>query len=277
MPVDMGWNEIAGFALAIAVSGVVSGLLAGIFGIGGGAVVVPVFYQVFGLFGVDESVSMHLSVGSSLAIIIPTSIRSLLGHRARGVVDMDLLHSFAASSGGRRRARLDRGGLHFERRPAADLCGLRACSSASACSSTAKAGGSARSFPGIPGDRSPATVIGFFSTLMGIGGGIMNNTFMTLYGRPIHQAVATSSGVGALIAIPGTIGYIWAGWGKPGLPLASTGYVNWIAVALVIPIALIITPYGVRIAHALSRRHLEIGFGLFCLFVSARFFVSLYG
>ena len=90
MPVDMGWNEIVGFALAIAVSGVVSGLLAGIFGIGGGAVVVPVFYQVFGLFGVDESVSMHLSVGSSLAIIIPTSIRSLFGHRARGVVDMAL-------------------------------------------------------------------------------------------------------------------------------------------------------------------------------------------
>ena len=113
-------------------------------------------------------------------------------------------------------------------------------------------------------------MIGFFSTLMGIGGGIMNNTFMTLYGRPMHQAVATSSGVGVLIAIPGTIGYIWAGWGNPFLPVASTGYINWIAVALVIPIALIVTPYGVRLAHWMTRRHLETGFGLFCLFVSAR-------
>jgi uncharacterized membrane protein YfcA len=98
---------------------------------------------------------------------------------------------------------------------------------------------------------------------------------MTLYGRPIHQAVATSAGVGVLIAIPGTFGYIWAGWGNPLLPPASTGFVNWIAVALIIPIALIITPYGVRIAHGLKKRHLEIGFGLFCLFVSARFFISL--
>ena len=117
--------------------------------------------------------------------------------------------------------------------------------------------------------------MGFLSALMGIGGGIMNNTFMTLYGRPLHQAVATSAGVGVLIAIPGTIGYIWAGWGDPWLPFGSTGYINWIAVALVIPVTLVVAPYGVRIAHWLSKRHLEIGFGLFCLIVSARFFASL--
>jgi uncharacterized membrane protein YfcA len=129
--------------------------------------------------------------------------------------------------------------------------------------------------PGNPWRAIVGAAIGFFSTLMGIGGGVLNNTFMSLYGRPMHQAVATSSGVGVLIAIPGTIGYIWAGWGNPLLPVASTGYINWIAVALIIPIALVITPYGVRIAHWMSKRHLEIGFGLFCLFVAARFFVSL--
>ena len=129
--------------------------------------------------------------------------------------------------------------------------------------------------PGNPWRSIVGVVIGFFSTLMGIGGGVINNTFMSLYGRPMHQAVATSSGVGVLIAIPGTIGYIWAGWGNPLLPAASTGYINWVAVALIIPIALVITPYGVRIAHWMSKRHLEIGFGLFCLFVSIRFFVSL--
>ena len=117
--------------------------------------------------------------------------------------------------------------------------------------------------------------IGYFSTLMGIGGGVMNNTFMTLYGRPMHEAVATSSGVGVMIAIPGTLGYVWAGWGAPGLPPGSTGFVNWIAVAIIIPIALLVTPWGVQLAHALSRRQLEISFGLFCVFVSARFFSSL--
>jgi len=110
---------------------------------------------------------------------------------------------------------------------------------------------------------------------MGIGGGIMNNTFMTLYGRPLHQAVATSSGIGLLIAVPGAIGYLWAGWGNSDLPFGSTGFINWIAVGLVIPTALAVAPLGVAIAHRLSRRRLEVGFGLFCLLVSARFFVSL--
>src|SRR3990170_99616 len=92
--VDLGWGEIASFAAAISAAGIVSGLLAGLFGIGGGAVLVPVFYQVLGLVNVDESVRMHVSVGSSLAIIIPTAIRSFIAHKARGAVDMDLLKSF---------------------------------------------------------------------------------------------------------------------------------------------------------------------------------------
>src|SRR5690606_40778045 len=106
-------------------------------------------------------------------------------------------------------------------------------------------------------------------------GSVMNYTYIPLYGRPMHQAVATSSGVGVMIAIHGTLGYISAGWGAPGLPVASTGYVTWIAVALIIPIALIVTPWGVRLAHALTKRQLEVAFGLFCIFVSVRFFWSL--
>jgi uncharacterized membrane protein YfcA len=93
----------------------------------------------------------------------------------------------------------------------------------------------------------------------------------------MHQAVATSAGVGVLIAIPGTIGYVWAGWGDPRLPVASTGYVNWIAVALILPITILVTPYGVKLAHVMKKRQLEIAFGAFLLFVSARFFWSLYG
>jgi uncharacterized membrane protein YfcA len=271
---DMGWGEIAGFAAAIAAAGVVSGLLAGLFGIGGGAVIVPVFYQVFGLFGVDESVRMHVSVGSSLAIIVPTAFRSFMAHKARGAVDMDLLKSFlipvpvgvvlaslAAASISSEELRMIFAVLAL-------LFGIRLLFNRESW----RLGGH---LPGNPWRALTGMVIGFFSTLMGIGGGIMNGTFMTLYGRPMHQAVATSSGVGLLIAIPGTVGYIWAGWGNPDLPIASTGYINWIAVALVIPIALIVTPYGVQLAHWLKKRHLEIGFGLFCLFVSARFFMSL--
>ena len=120
-------------------------------------------------------------------------------------------------------------------------------------------------------------LIGFFSTLMGIGGGILNNTFMTLFGRPIHQAVATSAGVGVLISIPGVFGYVWAGWNDALLPPLSAGFVNLVGVALLIPISVLAAPLGVRIAHAMTRRQLETGFGLFLLFVAARFALSLIG
>src|SRR5690606_1283401 len=113
--------------------------------------------------------------------------------------------------------------------------------------------------PGQPARFAVGTAFGLISGLMGIGGGVLNNTFMTLYGRSIHQAVATSAGVGVLISIPGLFGYIWAGWGDEGLPPASTGFVNWIAVALIIPIAMLVTPYGAKLAHAMSKRQLEIG------------------
>jgi uncharacterized membrane protein YfcA len=120
------------------------------------------------------------------------------------------------------------------------------------------------------------TGIGILSGLMGVGGGVVNNTFMTLYGRSIHQAVATSSGLGVLISLPGLLGYLWAGWGNELLPPASTGYINWIAVLLTIPITLITAPIGARIAHALSKKHLERAFGLFLVFVSAQFFYGVF-
>ena len=118
-------------------------------------------------------------------------------------------------------------------------------------------------------------LIGFLSTLMGIGGGILNNTFMTLYGRTMLQAVATSSGVGVLVSIPAVVGYIVGGWGIAGLPPFSAGYVNLLALVLLIPLAVLTAPLGVRVAHALSRRQLEIGFGIFLLVVAARFIASL--
>ena len=271
---DLPFGEIAVFALAIAASGVVSGLMAGVFGIGGGAVLVPVFYQVFGLLEVDEAVRMHLAVGSSLAIIIPTSLRSFTSHRARGAVDMELLRSFylpipvGVVLASLTAALITSEGLRIIFAVITLVVALRLLFNRESWRIGTE-------IPGNPGRSIIGVVIGYFSTLMGIGGGVMNNTFMTLYGRPMHEAVATSSGVGVMIAIPGTIGYVWAGWGAVGLPLGSTGFVNWIAVAIIIPIALVVTPWGVRLAHALSKRQLEIAFGLFCVFVSARFFWSL--
>ena len=271
---DFTVMELAPLAAGVIVAGVVAGFLAGVFGIGGGAIMVPVFYQAFGIVGIPESVRMHVAVGSSLAIIVPTSIRSFQAHRKRGAVDMALLRSFlvpvpagviAASLVA---AHLTSGGLRLTFAIIAIAVGLRLLFNRESW----RLG---KDIPGNPWRSIYGVLVGFFSTLMGIGGGVMNNTFMTVFGRPMHQAVATSSGVGVLISIPGVFGYIWAGWGHPDLPPLSTGYVNWVAVAILIPLSLFMAPIGVKAAHALSKRQLEIGFGLFLLFVAARFFYSL--
>ncbi|MBL0374873.1 sulfite exporter TauE/SafE family protein [Rhizobium sp. KVB221] len=268
------FQELAVFALALIAAGAVAGLLAGLFGVGGGAILVPVFYQVYGLFGVPEAVRTHVAVGTSLAIIVPTSIRSFHAHWKRGAVDMDILRNWtiwvplgticapviAAYIAGRE--------LRIIFAVLSLLIAIRMFLN--------------RQHWRL-GDDVPKGVantaagfgIGLFSGLMGIGGGVMSNLWMTLFGKTVHQSVATSSGVGVLISIPGLIGYIWAGWGASGLPPFSTGFVNWITVALVMPLTLYVAPYGVRLAHSLSRRQLEIGFGLFLTAVSIRFFVSL--
>ncbi|PTM95209.1 sulfite exporter TauE/SafE family protein [Mycoplana dimorpha] len=269
-------TDLIVFALALAAAGVVSGLLAGIFGIGGGAILVPVFYQVFGYLDVPEAVRMHLSIGTSIAIIVPTSLRSFTGHRKLGVVDLELLKGWivalplGAILAAVIAALISSQGLRLIFVAIAFAVALRMLLDQPHW----RLG---RDLPPNPWRWIAGVVIGTLSGLMGIGGGVLNNTFMTMYGRPIHQAVATSSGVGVLISIPGLFGYIWAGWGAPGLPPLSTGFVNWIAVALIIPIALAVTPYGVKLAHALSRRQLEIGFGVFLLLVGARFLYSIYG
>ena len=269
-------GEVIGLALALVASGAVAGLLAGVFGIGGGAVLVPVLYQFLTWLGVDEAVRMHISVATSLGIIVPTSIRSFLAHKQRGAADLDLLKSWlipvpaGAVVASLVAAYVSGDGLKGIFAGIAVIVGLRMLFNRESW----KIG---NDIPGNPVRAICGGLIGFFSTLMGIGGGVMNNTFMTLFGRPIHQAVATSSGTGVLISIPGVIGMMWAGWGAAGLPAFSLGYVNILGVALIIPITTFAAPFGVKIAHALPRRYLEIFFGLFLLSVAARFAWSLWG
>ncbi|MEP3278488.1 MAG: sulfite exporter TauE/SafE family protein [Stappiaceae bacterium] len=274
MDLSISWNEIIPLALALIASGAVAGVLAGIFGIGGGAVLVPVLYQFLTTLGIDEGIRMHISVATSLAIIVPTSIRSFSAHKAKGAADLELLKSWlipvplgvvlasiiAAFVSGN-----DLKGIFAA---IALVVGLRMLFNKE----------SWRLGTDIPGNPLRAIcggLIGFFSTLMGIGGGVMNNTFMTLYGRPIHQAVATSAGTGVLISIPGTIGMILAGWDASNLPPFSLGYVNLLGVVLVIPITIFTAPIGVRIAHSLPKRTLEVAFGIFLLIVALRFAYGL--
>lgn len=263
------------FTILLLIAGAISGFLAGLFGIGGGTVLVPAFFQVFAAVGVPDSARMHLAVGSSLAIVVVTSIRSYVAHKRHNAVDQDLLRGWLFA--------VPAGALLASAAAAYMSSGMLRGVFAVVCILIAikllvgrddwRLG---KDLPSNPLRALVGAAIGFLSTLMGIGGGILNNTFMTAYGRPIHQAVATSAGIGMLIAIPGFLGYIWAGWGQAGLPPFSTGFVNWLAVGLLIPMSILVTPYGVRTAHAMPRRRLELLLGAYLVFVAARFGWSLF-
>lgn len=267
-------NDLIFLAVALMLSGAATGLLAGVFGVGGGAVIVPVLYEVFRVIGVAEEVRMPLVVGTSLAVIIPTSIRSFNAHRAKGMVDTSIIRTWAAPV-----VLGVAGGSLIARYAPADL--FKAVFVAVAFVSAMRllfASDRWKLGDDMPGPflmRVYGLIIGVLSALMGIGGGQLSSLFMTFYGRPIHQAVATSSGLGVLISIPGALGYIYAGWPKMDLlPPLSLGYVSLLGFLLFIPTSIWTAPIGARLAHRLSKRKLEVTFGLFLLVVCARFFAS---
>lgn len=275
-------TEVVELALMLVAVGAVSGFFAGIFGIGGGAILVPVFYECFRLAGVPLEVRMPLCIGTSLAIIIPTSISSFRAHYRRGAVDMSILKLWwiaivlgvAAGSVTARYAP--------ERLFKIVFVGV-AWSAALRLILARDNWKLGDVLPTGPAMRVYGFFIGLLSTLMGVGGGLFANLLMTFYGRPIHQAVATSSALAVLISIPGALGYVYAGWPAAArfpdvaalqLPF-SLGYVSLIGTLLVMPTALLVAPLGVRAAHAMSKRTLEIAFGSYLFIVGGRFVVSL--
>lgn len=268
-------GDLVFLAVSLVAAGAITGLLAGVFGVGGGAVIVPILYEVFRVIGVPEDVRMPLCVGTSLAVIIPTSIRSFNAHRAKGMVDMSILKIWAVP--------VVLGvivGSYIARFAPADLFKIIfvivAIFSALRLLFASDRWQLGTQMPGRVLMTVYGGVIGVLSALMGIGGGQLSSLFMTFYGRPIHQAVATSSGLGVLISIPGALGFIYAGWPKMDvLPPLSLGYVSLIGFILFIPTSIWTAPIGARLAHRLSKRKLEVVFGLFLLIVAARFIWTL--
>lgn len=264
-------QELLLLALALLSAGAVTGFLAGIFGVGGGAVIVPVLYSVFGAMGVPEEVRAPLCVGTSLAVIIPTSISSFRKHLSKGAVDMAILRLWAVPVV----IGVIVGSLVARVAPA-EVFKITFAAVASASAARLLFGRDswkiADTMPSNLVMRTYGGLIGVLSALMGIGGGQLSSLFMLFYGRPIHQAVATSSGLGVLISIPGTLGFVYAGWPKMDLlPPLSLGYVSILALVLMIPTSTLVAPMGASIAHKLPKRQLELAFGLFLAVVSARF------
>ena len=264
-------TELAAMLFA---AGAATGLLAGMFGVGGGAISVPILFFTFGELGSPPEIAMPLAVGTSLAIIVPTSIRSAYGHHQKGALDLAVLKTWLLPIliGVLTGAALARFAQPWVFQLAFVLVAQIIAFKLFFGKSTWRLGDH------LPVGRVMhiyGLLVGLSSSLMGIGGGALSTLILTLYGRHIHQAIATSAGVGLLISVPGAIGYIIAGWDKADLPFGTFGFVSWLALVCVVPETILMAGIGVRIAHRLSRRVLEKTFGVFLVVMSLRFISML--
>ncbi|EXS70226.1 sulfite exporter TauE/SafE family protein [Sphingobium sp. Ant17] len=254
--------------LSMLAAGLFAGFAAGIFGIGGGFVVVPALFVVLPLLGGTPEAIAHVAIGTSAATIIVTSIRSLLSHAKRGAVEFEILKSWApwiilgdgvgvllaGHVDGHILTMIFAGGvflmsLNFLLPKVGDKVISQDMPS-----------GIAR--VGIAGG------LGTFSALLGIGGGTIAIMVMTLCGRSIHRAIATASGVGTLIAIPSAIGFALIGLKESGLPWGSLGYVNVPATLAIASMSVLTAPLGVAVAHALPAKPLKKIFGVYLIVIA---------
>ena len=247
------------------VIGAATGVIAGLLGVGGGIVLVPAFFYTFTALGFGGGHLMQVCIGTSAATIVVTSARSVLLHNRKRAVDWQVLRDWApflvlgAVMGVVVASVLHTTALQAVFGVLAGLAGLY------------MAFGHAdwrlgSQMPGNPLRAVQATILALFSTLMGIGGGTFGVPLMSLYAMPIHRAVATASGFGILISAPSVAGFLFLD--VADAPPFSIGAVNLPAFAVIIPMTLLTTPLGVRLAHAMDPKPLKRAFALFITLVA---------
>lgn len=247
------------------VIGAFAGVIGGLLGVGGGIVLVPAFFYAFGTLGYGGDQLMQICVATSMATIVITSLRSVSAHHRKGAVDWQVLRGWgpgliiAAAVGTFVASRVSSVTLQAVFGGLAGLAGLWMAFGRDSWRLGA-------SMPVEPVRSALAGSVGFFSAMMGIGGGTFGVPLMTLYAMPIHRAVATASGFGVLIAVPSVIGFLF-------LPIANAppytvGAVNLPAFLVVIGTTLLTTPLGVRLAHAMNPKPLKRAFAIFLTLVA---------
>lgn len=249
------------------VTGAVAGVLAGLLGVGGGIVLVPAFFYVFGALGFEGPQLMQMCLATSLATIIVTSVRSVHSHNKKGAVDWDVLRTWAlgivigAALGMVTAANLRSGTLQMIFGVLALIVGLYMAFGRSSWRL-------ADAMPTGVKRMAASPVLGFMSVLMGIGGGSFGVPFMSLHGVAIHRAVATAAGFGVLIAVPAVIGFLFVPIDPAMRPPYTLGAVNLVAFVVVIAMTLLSAPWGVALAHAMDAGPLKKAFGVFLTLVA---------
>ena len=255
-------TDWAGLAAALIGAGLFGGLIAGLFGVGGGTVMVPALFYAFELLGVGGESNLHVAIGSSLLTIVATSWRSLAAHRAHGAVDETVLRTWTpwvaagALIGAGIAGLVPMQGLGW-------IYGICLVLVAVQMGLTPEGWRLAPDLPTGWGRRVTASVIGGLSAMMGIGGGSLGGMTMTLCGRPIHQAVATASGFGLAIGAAASLGFIVFGWDAGGRPPLSLGYVNIPAAIIMGLLTTAVAPWGAKLAHRLNKTVLRKAFAVY--------------
>ena len=255
-------------------AGAGAGIIAGLLGVGGGIVVVPVLFHLFTHLGVDESVRMQVAVGTSLATIVATAWSSARAHYKRGTVDPEFLRGYGPI-------------IVFGVLLGSAVASMVKGPVLTAVFAVVALVVAAQLLFGSPhwkvGDSLPkgglrvvvGTVIGALSAMMGIGGGTMTVPFMTMYGAPVHRAVGTAAATGFIIGVPGALGFVIGGWNAANLPPGSFGFVSLVGLALIAPTSMLCAPLGAKLAHRLNTVVLKRVFALFLGFTSVRMFWSV--
>jgi len=262
-------------AAAMLATGCVAGVMAGLFGIGGGIVIVPVLEFSLGLVDVDPAIRMHVAVATSLATIIPTSISSARAHHQRQAVDMEIVKRWAvfvllgALAGAWIASQVHSRVLAMVFATLALLVAMKMIFLPTSRNLT-------EDVPHGPLVAVIPTAIGCLSSMMGIGGGTFSVMTLTMFNQPIHRAVGTAALLGLAISLPGTIGFIAAGWNDVRVPLGSFGYVSLIGFALIAPATVLTAPLGAKIAHSFSEKKLSMSFGAFLVIAAGRLFYGAF-
>jgi len=261
----MNWFELAAYLGA----GILAGSLAGLLGIGGGVVVVPILVWLFSAAGFAADWSFHLAVGTSLATLIGTGSASAYSHHRRGAVRWDLVRGLApwmvmgAGIGAAGAWLLD--AIWLRR-----IFGLFQAYVGLSMLFKRAPGEAPRTLPGTPRMALAGTGIGALSALVGIAGGLLTVPFLTRSGLDLRRAIATSAACGPAIAVAGALGFIVVGWGNEGLPPGSTGFVYWPAVAGILLAGAPSAPLGARLAHTLPVPVIKRIFAVLVLVVAAK-------
>ena len=262
-------------AAAMLATGCVAGVMAGLFGIGGGIIIVPVLEFTLGLLGIDPAIRMHVAVATSLATIIPTSISSARAHHQRQAVDLVIVKRWAVFVliGALAGAWI---ASQVHSRVLAMVFATLALLIASKMILLPTSRNLAEDVPHGPLMPVIPTAIGCLSSMMGIGGGTFSVMTLTLFNQPIHRAVGTAALLGLVISLPGTIGFVVSGWNDIRVPPGSVGYVNLIGFALIAPATVMTAPIGAKIAHSFSEKKLSMLFGAFLVIAAMRLFYGAF-